>query len=78
MLPPDSWEGSVVSRNDIYWLYKSRRVSSEVICRRPGNELSPTPQPGERVVFITHFERGFALPASDFFRSFLDFFGLQP
>ena len=29
-------------------------------------------------MFITHFERGFALPASDFFRSFLDFFGLQP
>ena len=29
-------------------------------------------------MFIAHFERGFALPASDFFRSFLDFFGLQP
>ena len=64
-LPPGSWEGSEVSRHDIEWLYKSRRVSSEVICRRPGNELTPTPQPGERVVFITHFERGFALPASD-------------
>ena len=76
--PPGSWEGSEVSREDIGWLRKSRRVSPEVICRRPGNEICPTLEPGERVVFIAHFERGFALPASDFFRSFLDFFGLQP
>ena len=77
-LPPGSWEGSEVSSLDIKWLRKSRRVSPEVICRRPGDELSPTPQPGERVVFIAHFERGFALPISNFFRSFLDFYGLQP
>ena len=77
-LPLGSWEGSEVSRHDLEWLAKSRRISPKVIYRRPGNEMIPTPQPGERVVFITHFERGFALPASDFFRSFLDFFGLQP
>ena len=77
-LPPGSWEGSEVSSHDIKWLRKSRRVSPEVICRRPGDELAPTPQPSERVVFIAHFERGFALPISNFFRSFLDFYGLQP
>ena len=33
---------------------------------------------GERVVFISHFERGFGLPASNFFRQFLDKFHLQP
>jgi hypothetical protein len=38
----------------------------------------PAPEAGERVVFISHFERGFALPASDFFRDFLDTYGLQP
>jgi hypothetical protein len=36
------------------------------------------PESGEQVVFISHFERGFALPASDFFRDFLDNYGLQP
>jgi hypothetical protein len=36
----------------------------------------PEPEPGERVVFITHFERGFGLPASDFFRDFLDTYDL--
>jgi hypothetical protein len=38
----------------------------------------PAPKPGERVVFIAHFERGFGLPASDFFRDFLDTYDLQP
>jgi hypothetical protein len=36
------------------------------------------PQSGERVVFISHFERGFGLPVSDFFRDFLDTYDLQP
>jgi hypothetical protein len=38
----------------------------------------PAPEPSERVVFIAHFERGFGLPASDFFRDFLDTYDLQP
>jgi hypothetical protein len=38
----------------------------------------PAPEPTERVVFISHFERGFALPVSDFFWDFLDHYDLQP
>jgi hypothetical protein len=38
----------------------------------------PAPESGERVVFISHFERGFGLPASDFFWDFLDTYELQP
>jgi hypothetical protein len=38
----------------------------------------PAPKPGERVVFISHFERGFGLPVSDFFWDFLDTYDLQP
>jgi hypothetical protein len=38
----------------------------------------PALESGERVVFISHFERGFGLPASDFFRDFLDTYELQP
>jgi hypothetical protein len=40
--------------------------------------LVPVPQPGEAVVFYEHFQRGFALPASNFLRQFLDHFHLQP
>jgi hypothetical protein len=38
----------------------------------------PAPESGKRVIFISHFERGFALSISDFFRDFLDNYGLQP
>lgn len=47
-------------------------------CRIPVDEIVLAPESGEHVVFLAHFERGFALPASDFTRKFLDFFGLQP
>jgi hypothetical protein len=77
-LPPGSWEGSDVTNDDLEWLLSTRRITPKVICRKPGKELEPVTQPGERVVFLAHFERGFGLPASDFFRRFLDFFGLQP
>jgi hypothetical protein len=59
-------------------LYRSRRIPEEVFCRIPGDEREPVPNPGEVVVFTAHFERGFGLPASDFFRRFLDFYELQP
>jgi hypothetical protein len=46
--------------------------------RALGEEIALEPRPGEVVFFCSHFERGFGLPASPFFRSFLEFFGLQP
>jgi hypothetical protein len=38
----------------------------------------PAPESGECVVFVSHFERGFGLPVSDFFQDFLDTYDLQP
>ncbi|KAK1665773.1 hypothetical protein QYE76_053932 [Lolium multiflorum] len=70
--------GSSVSEYEIDWLYRSRRIPEGVTCRLPGDEIEPVPKPGERVVFLAHFERGFGLPVSSFFRSFLDFYKLQP
>ncbi|KAM0839714.1 hypothetical protein ACQ4PT_060137 [Festuca glaucescens] len=63
---------------DIQRLRRMRRIPDGVECRLPATEIAPVLEPGERVVFVTHFDRGFGLPASNFFRSFLDFFGLQP
>ncbi|KAK1602244.1 hypothetical protein QYE76_071966 [Lolium multiflorum] len=73
-----AWMGSSVSEYEIDWLYRSRRIPEGVSCRLPGDEIEPVPNPGERVVFLAHFERGFGLPVSSFFRSFLDFYKLQP
>ena len=72
------WEGSEVSSAEIDWLKRTRRIAEGVECRRPRDKLEPTTQPGERVIFVTHFERGFGLPASLFFRAFLNRFRLQP
>ncbi|KAK1642843.1 hypothetical protein QYE76_060648 [Lolium multiflorum] len=70
--------GSTVTEYEIDWLYRSRRIPEGVTCRIPGDEIEPEPQPGEHVVFLAHFERGFGLPASPFFREFLNFYELQP
>lgn len=47
-------------------------------CRRHTDGNEPKPEPGEYVVFAAHFARGFGLPASPFFRGFLNSFHLQP
>ncbi|KAK1613363.1 hypothetical protein QYE76_037036 [Lolium multiflorum] len=73
-----AWMGSNVSSYEIDWLYRSRRIPEGVSCRLPRDEIEPAPEPGERVVFLAHFERDFGLPVSDFFRRFLDFYQLQP
>ncbi|KAK1618400.1 hypothetical protein QYE76_023917 [Lolium multiflorum] len=70
--------GSNVTEYEIDWLYRSRRIPEGVICRIPDDEIVPDPQPGERVVFLAHFERGFGLPPSSFFLDLLDFYKLQP
>ncbi|KAK1693786.1 hypothetical protein QYE76_010483 [Lolium multiflorum] len=69
--------GSNVTKYEIDWLYRSRRIP-EGVTPAPGDEIEPELQPGEHVVFLAHFERGFGLPASPFFREFLNFYELQP
>ncbi|KAK1665248.1 hypothetical protein QYE76_053407 [Lolium multiflorum] len=73
-----SWRGSYMHDDDIERLVRLRRIPREVITRTPGEEVEPKPEPGERVVFGAHLDRGLGLPASAFFRRFLEFFGLQP
>jgi hypothetical protein len=73
-----AWKGSDVKQAEMDWLYRSRRIPEEVSCRIAGEELEPIPEPDEIMAFAAHFERGFGLPASNFFRRFLDFYELQP
>ena len=79
-LPSGSWMGSNVTSEDITQLRATRRLSREtdVGVRLPHGEHRPRPEGQERVVFLTYFKHGFGLPASTFFRAFLEFFGLQP
>jgi hypothetical protein len=79
-LPKGSWEGSWVKEKQIEMLHQGRVLppADLVGCRPAGGERVPALQPGEAVVFYDHFLWGFALPASDFLRQFLDHFHLQP
>jgi hypothetical protein len=52
-------------------------LSADLVgCCPAGGKLVPVPQPEEAVVFYEHFQRGFALLASNFMRQFLDHFHL--
>ena len=72
--------GSTVTTDDITYLRSSRRLPREtdVGVRLLRGEQRPRPEGQERVVFLTHFERGFGMLVSAFFRAFLEFFRLQP
>ncbi len=78
------WDGSIVHDDHVDFLRDTRRLpnADKVEVRlAPAKEISPRPQEaqeGERVVFRSYFLRGFGLPVSAFFRSWLEFYQLQP
>ena len=75
------WDGSTIIEDHITFLHDTRRMPSAAFVKArvpPETEISPAPQGDERVVFRLHFLRCFGLPATGFFRWFLDFNHLQP
>ena len=76
-----TWDGSEVHEDHIDFLRKTRGLPGKDHVRvrlAPEREISPAPEVGERVIFRSHCLRGLSLPASGFFRSFLEFYQLQP
>ena len=75
------WDGSNVHEDHVEFLRKTRRLpgTDKVEVRlAPAKEITPEPEEGERGVFRSHFLCGIGLPVSAFFRSFLEFYQLQP
>ena len=75
------WDGSEVDDDNIEFLRQTRRLPDADLVRAraaPEGEILPAPEEGERVIFRSHLMRGLGLPTSGFFRSFLEFHGLQP
>ena len=73
------WDGSDVDNDLIELLCKTFRLPRANLvraCAAPAREIRPAPEEGERVIFRSHLMRGLGLPASSFFRSFLEFHGL--
>ena len=76
-----AWDGSEVHDDHIDFLRQTRRLPGKDYVKvrlAPEREISPVPEEGERVVFRSHCLCGLGLPASSFFKSFLEFYGLQP
>ena len=75
------WDSSNIPEYHVKFLRKTRRLpgADKVEVRlAPTKEITPEPQEGERVVFRSHFLHGIGLPVSAFFRSWLEFYQLQP
>ncbi|KAE8820653.1 hypothetical protein D1007_01404 [Hordeum vulgare] len=74
-----AWDGGNVDAEHIEFLrHRCKITLAELVTARlPGAENSPAPKASEVVVFAEHFARGFGLPASNFFFTFLTHFGLQ-
>ena len=76
-----SWDGSNVHDDHVDFLRRTRRLpGADLVWVRlaPEREISPAPEEDERVIFRLHCLHGVGLPVSGFFRSFLEFYHLQP
>ena len=74
------WLGSNI-HDHIDFLHATRRfphADNMGVHLPPEWEISPRLEPYEYIVFRAHFLRDFGLPAIGFFRSFLDFYRMQP
>ena len=57
------WEASSVTEKDVKELLGTGYLSADIGHRLPNKgQVTPTPEPGERVVFIPHFLRGLGFP----------------
>jgi hypothetical protein len=72
------WEASSVTEKDIKELRGAGYLSAEIAHRLPSkDQVIPTPEPGERVVFIPHFLRRLGFPLLTFVRGLMFYYGLD-
>jgi hypothetical protein len=77
--PRTVWESSTMTEAKIQALVdrKLLRPKAEVKWKVPTCEALPTEDDKEQVIFGAFFERGFNIPASDFFRGLLFYYKLE-
>jgi len=72
------WDGSIVIDGTILELRSAGYLSANIAARAPGeNEQVPTPNQGERVVFVPHLIRGLGFPLYSFVRGIMFYYGLD-
>ena len=69
---------SSVMEEDVLKLRDARYLSYEISHRLPARgQVIPTPEPGEIVVFMSHFHRGLGFPTDPFMRGLMFYYGLE-
>ena len=69
---------SPVTKEDIAKLRAARYLTVEILHRLPAKgKVIPTPRPGERVVFISHFLRWLGFALHPFVRGLMFYYGLD-
>jgi hypothetical protein len=78
--PQTAWVRSTMTKAKIQALVNRGLLQpkEEVEWRAAAGEQFPSNNVKEQVVFASFFERGFNLPAGDFFRGLLYYYGLEP
>ena len=72
------WMPSSVTEEDIKKLREARYLIGEISHRLPARgQVIPTPEPGESVVFVSHFLRGLGLTLDPFVRGLMFYYGLD-
>ena len=72
------WMPSSVTEEDIKKLREARYLTAEISYRLPTKgQVIPTPEPGESVVFVSHFLRGLGLSLDPFVRGLMFYYGLD-
>ena len=69
---------SSVTEEDITKLRGAGYLAADIAHRLPdAGQIIPTPEPHERVVFLTHFVRGLGFPLHPFVRGLMFYYGLK-
>ena len=69
---------SSVTDENIKELREARYLAADIVHRLPNaGQIVPTPEPHERVVFLTHFIRGLGFPLHPFVRGLMLYYGLD-
>ena len=69
---------SSVTEENITKLREAGYLAADIAHRLPdAGQIVPTPEPHERVVFLTHFVRGLGFPLHPFVRGLMFYYGLD-
>ena len=72
------WMSYSVTEEDVLKLRDARYLTGEISHRLPApGQVIPTPEPGENVVFVSHFLRGLGFPTDPFVRGLMFYHGLD-